>query len=322
MPDFARPRRPSRDQEAVLAVADDLVHRRVVVGDHRQPEGHRLVQVQAEALPAARGDADVGRRRTASGARRSAGPRGPPRRGGRARRRARARPRSRSTWPLISRPAPSPSTRRNALQQLRHRLALAEEAGGIEERAGVADRTRCVASRSASSSGWMPQCTRGLSIPIVAHSAPARRRSASRRRRGRASRARRRSRENCSQTNRPTVRTPVVAQRLDRLEAVVLVEEREVELVLAAPARPARRPGSGIAEASVTRGWSQTPVRSTNDGRMFVGPGRPGEHERLVTERVERGAQLARDDALPAVEPVGADPDSHRREGRWVRARC
>ena len=55
------PAAPAADQEPVLAVADHLVHRRVVVGDHRQPERHRLVQVQAEALPAARRDADVGR---------------------------------------------------------------------------------------------------------------------------------------------------------------------------------------------------------------------------------------------------------------------
>ena len=43
------------------------------------------------------------------------------------------------------------------------------------------------------------------------------------------------SAENCSQTKRPTVRDPGRAQRLDPLEAVVLIEEGEVELVLRAP---------------------------------------------------------------------------------------
>ena len=38
---------------------------------------------------------------------------------------------------------------------------------------------------------------------------------------------------------------------------------------------------------------------------------RPAEDERLVAELVERGAELAGDDALPAVEPEGADPDLH-----------
>ena len=101
------------NQEPVLAVADHLVHRRRVVGDHRQPERHRLVEVQAESLPAARGDADIGRRRTAAGARRSAGPRAPPRPAGRARRRA-SRSSWRSTWPLTIRPSIASSKRRNA----------------------------------------------------------------------------------------------------------------------------------------------------------------------------------------------------------------
>ena len=88
------------------------------------------------------------------------------------------------------------------------------------------------------------------------------------------------------------------------------------------PRRPARRSGSGTREASADPRLVPDPGAVDERGPDVAGPGRPREHERLVAERVERRAQLARDHALPAVEPVGADPDSHRREGRWVRARC
>ena len=85
------------------------------------------------------------------------------------------------------------------------------------------------------------------------------------------------------------------------------VEQRQLELVRRAPSTPpAPRPPSGYAEASVTPGWSQTPLRSTNDGWDVRRPRRPGEDEGLVPELVERRAHLAGDHALPAVEPVGA----------------
>ena len=53
------------DADPVDAVEDDLVHRRRVVGDRRHAEGDRLVQRQAEALPARGREADVAARELA-----------------------------------------------------------------------------------------------------------------------------------------------------------------------------------------------------------------------------------------------------------------
>ena len=53
------------DADPVDAVEDDLVHRRRVVGDRRHSEGDRLVERQAEALPARGREADVAARELA-----------------------------------------------------------------------------------------------------------------------------------------------------------------------------------------------------------------------------------------------------------------
>ena len=171
----ARPRRRPATRSPLSPSRDHLVHRRVVVGDHRQSERHRLVEVQPEALPAARGDADVGGGEQAQVLVGRAGPRGRPRPAGRGRRRASRVSSSRSTWPLTTSRALGSSTRRNAFSTSAQRLALAEKAGRIEEDdSGGSSAARPAAplllspGAYRSSSGWIPQRTRGLSIPSSA----------------------------------------------------------------------------------------------------------------------------------------------------------
>jgi hypothetical protein len=103
-------------------------------------------------------------------------------------------------------------------------------------------------------------------------------------------------------------------QGLDGLELVVLVEERELELVLAPPRDElvARDPVIG------RLGYARLvpDARAIDErGSDVAGAGRAGEHTRLVSERVECRAQVPRDDPLPAVEPICADPDPQAGQG-------
>ena len=75
------------DEDAAAPVEHHLRHRRLVVGDDRHPERGRLVQRQAEPLPARRRQADVAGGEAGAGARPRARPRASARFAGRRRRR-------------------------------------------------------------------------------------------------------------------------------------------------------------------------------------------------------------------------------------------
>ena len=102
-----------------------------------------------------------------------------------------------------------------------------------------------------------------------------------------------------------------LAERRDLLELVVLVEERGVQGVVAPPGQHL------LARDLIARGDGHAllvpDARVVDERRLDVRVARgAGEDERLVAEGLERRAELAADDALPAVEPVRGDADSHR----------
>ena len=101
------------------------------------------------------------------------------------------------------------------------------------------------------------------------------------------------------------------AQLGELVELVVLVAEDRRRASSPRP-RPRTRP-SGVSklEAAVTSGWSQTPVRSSAPRHRPLLAPRLGEDEAPVAELVDRGADVAADDRLAAVEPLADDADVH-----------
>ena len=153
------------DADPVDAVEHDLVHRRVVVGDRRHPEGDRLVERQAEALPARRREADVAARELAQVL------------GGRQVLELDLDPRVAAGRLLeLAALAVDLAADQQAqvlaagagerLDDLGERLALAHEAArDVEADVRSALVARRCGSATASSSGWHPQVSSGLSIP-------------------------------------------------------------------------------------------------------------------------------------------------------------
>ena len=131
------------------------------------------------------------------------------------------------------------------LQHLGDRLALAQEARGIEDSVQRAPSARGpVRVAYCRSSGWIPQRTRGLSIPmrrVALLLAGGQRVDDLERALGRLDVLGRELLPDEAARGRDAG----VAQRRDRLELVVLVEQRQVELVLASPGDQLLRPGSG-----------------------------------------------------------------------------
>ena len=108
----------------------------------------------------------------------------------------------------------------------------------------------------------------------------------------------------------PVGADPRLAKRRDLLELVVLVEERRVQGVVAAPGQHL------LSRDVIARGDGHAllvpDARVVDERRLDVRVAcGAGEDEGLVPEGLERRAELAADHALPAVEPVGGDADPH-----------
>lgn len=104
-----------------------------------------------------------------------------------------------------------------------------------------------------------------------------------------------------------------IAEPGDLVELVVLIEQDQVD---------SGRLGPGevlVAGDQVVAGGGHPLLRPDAFGVDPAGldvrlPRRPGQDVGLVPEPVEGRPDLAGDDGLPAVEPVGDDPDPHRLE--------
>ena len=177
---------------------------------------------------------------------------------------------------------------------------------------------RRVACWRSQSSGWIPQRTRGLSIPIrvALLLAGGQRvddveRSLSPARRARAGTAPRRSARRCAPRFRAAPGSPRSRSSGRR---------RRARARSRAPHPTSSCGGDLVADASVTPRLIPDAGVVDESGADVLAAGRPGEDEGLVTEVVERRAKLAGDHALSAIEPVGADPDPHRTQPRAASA--